>query len=544
MLLSTTAVSKDFGIEPLFTGVDLIVNRGDRIGLVGPNGAGKTTLLKILTGEEPASSGRVDHGPGVRVGYLAQQVPDPGQSVGDFLRGGDPELRDLTARMAALEAELAGGGDVLAEYGAVQERWTAREGWTFEARLAEVRGRLDITGLPEDLPITEVSGGEQSRLTLARLLLSSPDVLLLDEPTNHLDAEGSAWLGEWLTGFGGGVVIASHDRALLDRAVTRVVEIDGINEEPQFYEGGYTAYRAEKQKRWERLLLDFEAQEKDRVRWEADIERTKGHALGVELTTHNDRMRRYAKRVAKKAKARERRLMRQMQSMRWIAEPKTRPSLVLAFPTAAAGDSPPLVAEGLTVHRGGRAILDGVDLTVEAGDRIVVTGRNGAGKSTLLRALAGEFDDGEVRAAVAPSVLPQSHDGLRRGRTGRMSVLEFFRSRVPVYIDEAERLLEGYLFGEEERASTLSTLSGGELQRLLLAVLVNSATPVLLLDEPTNHLDFDSLDVIEEAMRVYQGTLVLVTHDAYFAERAGVRRQWTVADGKVTELLSLDTCAE
>ncbi|GIG71447.1 ABC transporter ATP-binding protein [Phytomonospora endophytica] len=537
-------MSKDFGLEPLFTGVDVVVNRGDRIGLVGPNGAGKTTLLKILTGEEPPSAGRVTHGPRVRVGYLAQQVPDPGQSVGEFLRGGDPELRDLTERMAALEEKLAAGGDVLAEYGAVQERWIAREGWTFAARLAEVRGRLDIAGLPEELPVTAVSGGEQSRLMLARLLLSAPDVLLLDEPTNHLDADGSAWLGDWLAGFGGGVVIASHDRALLDRAVTRIVEIDGINEEPQLYEGGYTAYRAEKQKRWQRLLLDFEAQEKDRVRWETDIERTKGHALGTELTTHNDRMRRYAKKVAKKAKARERRLMRQMQSVRWIAEPRTRPSLVLAFPATAAGEGPPLVAEGLTVRRGGRAILDGVDLTVEAGDRIVVTGRNGAGKSTLLRALAGEFDDGEVRATVAPSVLPQSHDALREGRTGRMSVLEFFRSRVPVYIDEAEELLGGYLFGEEERTATLSTLSGGELQRLLLAVLVNSATPVLLLDEPTNHLDFDSLDVIEEAMRAYQGTLVLVTHDAYFAERAGVRRQWTVADGKVTELLSLDTCAK
>ncbi|GLZ80184.1 ABC transporter ATP-binding protein [Actinorhabdospora filicis] len=536
MLLRTTALAKHYDTEYLFTGVDLVVNKGDRIGVVGPNGAGKTTLLRLLTGEEDPTTGRVELGPGVRAGYLAQQVPDPGQTVGDFLRGGDPELRDLAPRMAALEAALAAGEEVLEEYGSVQEAWIARAGWTFESRLAEVRQRLDITGLAEGAPVEFVSGGEQSRLMLARLLLARPDVLLLDEPTNHLDAEGVAWLAEWLAGYPGGVVIVSHDRFLLDRAVTRVVELDGVHDEPQLYEGGYTAYRAEKQRRWERLLRDFEAQEKDRTRWEEDIEKTLGHAMSVETATKDSSARRLSAKVAKKGKARQRRLRRQMASARWIAAPETRPALVLAFPAIEADEGSVLSVSGLSLRYDTRTVLDGVDLEIAAGDRVVITGRNGAGKSTLLRALAGHTDLPTAR-------LPQTHDALRHGRIGRLTVLDFFRSRVPVYVDEAERMLAGYLFGAEERRSLLSTLSGGEMQRLLLAVMVNSGARMLLLDEPTNHLDFESLDVVEEALRAYTGTLVVVTHDAYFAERAGIGRQWRVADGKVTELLSVDTCA-
>ena len=183
----------------------------------------------------------------------------------------------------------------------------------------------------------QVSGGEQARLLLARALLDAPDVLLLDEPTNHLDAEGAAWLRQWLAGFAGGVLAVSHDRAFLDATVTRIIELDGIHEQPQDYPGGgYTAYRAEKTRRWQRLLLDFEAQEKDRIRWEQDIELTKGQALGVETTVRSGveapHLRRIAKKVAQKAKVRERRLRRQMESARWIAEPRTRPPLTLAFP--------------------------------------------------------------------------------------------------------------------------------------------------------------------------------------------------------------------
>jgi ATPase subunit of ABC transporter with duplicated ATPase domains len=436
----------------------------------------------------------------------------------------------VTAALRDLEGRLAAGDDVLAEFGAVQERWTALEGWTAETRLTEIRQRLDVDHLADDRPLDSVSGGEQARLLLARALLDEPGLLLLDEPTNHLDAEGAAWLQQWLGGFPGGVLTVSHDRAFLDATVTRIIELDGIHDEPQDYPGGgYTAYRAEKQRRWQRLLLDYEAQEKDRLRWESDIERTKGQARGVELTVMSGiaapHLRRIAKKVAKKAKVRERRLRRQMASVRWIAEPRTRPPLTLAFPEDGGDhDEVVLKIRALTVAYGERVLLDDVDLDVRRGDRILITGRNGAGKTTLLRALAAAAVD-EV------AVLPQTSDGLRT----EVSVLDFFRSQVPVYIDDAERLLLGHQFEAEQWTATLRSLSAGELRRLLLAVLVNSPARVLLLDEPTNFLDFDALDVIEEALRRYRGTLVTVTHDRYLADAVGHTRRWHVAAGSVIE---------
>jgi ATPase subunit of ABC transporter with duplicated ATPase domains len=536
-VLKAVSLSAAHDGDVLFSGLDLVVGDGDRIGLVGPNGAGKTTLLRVLAGELRPASGTVTLGPHTRVGFVTQQVPDPHGTVGDFLAAGLGEIPAVTRRMRELEARLAAGADVLDEYGRVQERWTVLRGWTAEARLAEVTQRLDIAHLDDATALGAVSGGEQARLLLARTLLAAPDVLLLDEPTNHLDADGAAWLGRWLADFRGGVITVSHDRAFLDRAVTRVIELDGIDETPQDYPGGgYTAYRAEKTRRWQRLLSDYEAQEKDRLRWEADIAATKGHALGVELTVRSGvtapHLRRVAKKVAKKAKARERRLRRQMASARWIAEPRTRPPLTLAFPAddATVGETV-LAGSGLVVARGGRTLLDRVDVSVASGDRILVTGRNGAGKSTLLRVLGGllEPDAGDVKAAAQVALLPQTSDGLRTDVT----VMEHFRSRVPVYADDAERLLDAHLFGPEQWDASLRSLSAGELRRLLLAVIVNTDARVLLLDEPTNFLDFDALDVLEQALRSFRGTLVTVTHDAYFAAQIGHTRRWHVADGRV-----------
>ena len=506
-MLKVTSLSKSFHAEPLFSGVDLVLGAGDRVGLVGPNGTGKSTLLRVLTGAEPPSSGRVLRGPGTRLGYFAQQVPDPQATVGEFLRAGLADVFAAEHRMRELESMLAGGRDVLAEYAEVQERWTALRGWTAAPRLAEIRARLDIAHLPDDARLRNVSGGEQARLMLGRVLLAEPDVLILDEPTNHLDVDGSAWLGDYLAGFRCGVLVVSHDRGFLDRTVHQIMELDGIDPRPQLYEGGYTAYRAEKARRWQRRQLDFEAQEKQRSRWEADIAATKEQARGVELSTRNDKIRRYAKKVAKKAKARERRLARQLRSARWLARPQTRPALTLAFPGEADPRDVVLSARGLPVR---------------GGDRILVTGANGAGKTTLLRELAG--DPGVL-------LLPQTHDELRT----TVPVLDFFRSRVPVYVDEAEALLDAHLFDEDTWDAPLSTLSVGELRRLLLAVMVNSPVRALLLDEPTNYLDFDSLDVIEEALRAFAGTLLMVTHDAYFARAVGYHRRWEVRAGRLVE---------
>jgi macrolide transport system ATP-binding/permease protein len=540
-----------FGDVPLFSCATFEVAATDRIGLVGPNGVGKSTLLRILAGELRPATGAVEYPPGTRVGYFAQQVPDPATTVGALLDEAPGELAALHRRLRALYDALADAAApaLLRQLDAAQARYEQLGGWAYTARVDEVRDRLGVRHIPDDAPLGRLSGGEQARVMLARVLLDEPHVVLLDEPTNHLDAAGIAWLGEHLARFAGSVIVVTHDRALLDRVATRVIELDGIAEQPLFYRGGYTAYRVEKQRRWERRSLDFEAQEKARARLADDIERTKNHALSTELATHNDRLRRYAKKVAAKAKARERRLERQMDAMTWLARPETRPPLVLAFrsPAASAGDergttnttsaaAPAralLAAHDVTVSVGTRTLADHIELAVHHGERIVLTGANGTGKTSLLRVLAGLAAPtaGRVVRDGRVALLPQTHDDLRVATT----VLDFFRSRVPVYIDEAEALLRAYLFDDDQQRQPLRTLSAGEVRRLLLATIVNTDADALLLDEPTNFLDFDAMDVVEEALRAYRGALVVVTHDAYLAKSIGCDRRLALAGGRLVD---------
>jgi ATPase subunit of ABC transporter with duplicated ATPase domains len=520
--LKAAGLSLAFHAEPLFDGVSLAVGAGDRVALVGPNGVGKSTLLKILAGMLAPSAGRVELGPNTRVGYFAQQVPDPAATVGDFVRSALAEVFSVESRLRELERRAADGGlDALDEYGSVLERFEALDGWSAQARVDRVRQRLDVAHLSDDAMLAQVSGGEQARLMLARVLLADPTVLLLDEPTNHLDAGAIDWLGGYLAQWTGGVLVISHDRAFLDRVANRVVELDGIHDGGlQEYEGGYTAYKAEKQARWQKLLLDYEAQEKHRSRLAADIEATKGHSLTVEFATTDSSARRLAKKVAKKAKARERRLERELRSARWIAEPQTRPTLSLAFATSGKPRHEfVLQASDLAVNAGPRTLLTIPTLEIRTGDRILISGPNGAGKSSLLNEIAARLPDA--------GVLPQTHDHLRLDA----SVIDYFRSKVPIHPQDAENILTGYLFGEDQWHTALHTLSAGELRRLLLAIVVNQGARVLLLDEPTNYLDFDSLDVIERALTAFTGTIVTVTHDRYFADAIGFKTHWHVADG-------------
>ncbi|WP_034590638.1 ABC-F family ATP-binding cassette domain-containing protein [Hamadaea tsunoensis] len=533
-MLRAHHLSKSFHSRPLFSDVSFILGKGERIGLVGPNGAGKSTLLRLLVGAEAPTSGRVETAPGTTIGFLPQQVVEPGSTVGDVLAEGLAEINAAAARMRELADQVAAGDtDALADLAEAQERWTDLRGWMADSRLAEVRGRLDIDHLADDQPMIHLSGGEQARVLLAAILLARPTVLILDEPTNHLDEEGIRWLGDYLERFDGAVLVVTHDRAFLDRTVHRVFELDGVREQLQTYTGGYSEYRVERARRWEAALLEFEAQEKYRRQMVDGIAEIKQRALTKELSSTNDRTRRHAKMIARKAIMRERRLDRQMRSAEWLVRPETRPRLVLAFDGAPSAEEVVLHAEGLSAGVDGVPLIRDADLVVRGGDRIVLSGRNGAGKTTLLRTLVGQAAPlgGTVHLGAPVALLPQTHDELRTGQ----AAIDFFRSRVPMYLDDAEQLLQGYLFTLDELALPMRSLSAGQLRRLLLAVMVNSQARVLLLDEPTNYLDFDSLDVAEEALRAYPGTLIMVTHDRRFAENVGVTRHLHVAEGRLTE---------
>src|SRR3954453_20893648 len=304
---------------PLFDGLSLTLDDGARAGLVGVNGVGKTTLLRLLAGAERPARGAVALGAGDRAGYLPQDVLDPRSTIDDLLRHALGEVWEVRRQLDALEADLTD----LDAYGRAQERFEALGGWALEARLDEALRRLHIDHLDRGTCLKALSGGEAARCLLAAVLLGAPTVLLLDEPTNHLDADGREWLAEWLAGFSGTLLTVSHDRAFLDATVERILELSA--EGLEIYDGGYTAYKAERDRRRERLALLVEAQEKRRRRLAEDIRLTAGYAQHTERTVSRreaPKLKRYAKKVAKKAKAREHRLRREMESETWVRPPR------------------------------------------------------------------------------------------------------------------------------------------------------------------------------------------------------------------------------
>jgi ATPase subunit of ABC transporter with duplicated ATPase domains len=295
------------------------------------------------------------------------------------------------------------------------------------------------------------------------------------------------------------------------------------------YEGGYSAYREEKHRRRVRLLRDWEAQEKHRRRLAEDVERTAEQAMRTEEGTKDSKMRRYSKKVAKKAKARERRLRREMLSTRWIERPEERPPLTFAFAARTPSELEVLRLERVVASRGGRTLWEPEPLSarVRGGERVLVTGRNGTGKTTLLDLIRGRLSpaEGSIERTVKFGLLPQTHDRLPQ----RIRVIDYVRRLVPLYEADAERLLESYLFDPEQYRRPLGTLSAGEVRRLLLGCLVNSGAGLLLLDEPTNYLDFESLDVLEAALSAFRGTVIAVSHDERFGEVLQPSQRWDLS---------------
>jgi ATPase subunit of ABC transporter with duplicated ATPase domains len=535
-MIKASDLAKAHDGAPLFDGLSLVLADGERAGLVGPNGVGKSTLLRLLAGVDRPDRGSVATGAGDRVGWLPQEALDDGATLDGLLGAALGEVWAERGRLRALERRLAGGdasAATLAAYGRAQERFEALGGWEADAAVDEARRRLRIEHLPGAAPLASLSGGEQARALLAGTLLARPTVLLLDEPTNHLDADGLAWLEGWLAGFDGTLLVVSHDRAFLDAVVGSILELSAGGALER-YAGGYSAYRAERERRRARLELQLEAQRKRRRHLEADIAQTRRFAQRSEATASGlgaDKQRRYAKKVARKAKAREGRLRREMTGEHWAAPPRDRPELRLRLD--GGGDRGRRVAalRGASVTRGGRTVLRGVDVTLHGGERVAVRGPNGAGKSTLLGLLAGAVAPaaGTVELAAPARLLPQTPAEL----PGGARLLHWFRAQVPLDEGAARALLGAFALDTAAVHRPLGRLSPGERARALLAAMVASAPGLLLLDEPTNHLDPATLESVEAALRAYAGTLVVVSHDRAFVEGIGVERTLEVRGGTV-----------
>ena len=488
-LLTATGIEKAYGDRAILRGVDLMVDAGDRVGLVGVNGSGKSTLMRVLVGEEGPDHGTIERfGP---MSWLSQNPTLPGTTVGDALDDAvawhRALLRDFDA--AAARADLP-------ETARLQDLLDG-VGWQVDHRVNELASRLQVP--PRDAPLARISGGEHRRLALARALLGSPELLLLDEPTNHLDADTIAWLEAWLSAFRGAVVIVTHDRYLLEATATRIVEIE--RGEAFAYEGSYADYllaRAERQAR----------AAKDRDRYYNLLARE------AEWASRSPA----ARTVKQKAR------LQRLDALKTQRPPRPDEQFQLDLRSGAVKGGPLIELTGARVAFGERVLFDQLDLVLRAGERIGVLGPNGAGKSTLLRVVSGELElqRGQRQAAgrLNPAVMDQHRSGLDpdaevfEAAGGGNDTVQV--GGKPVHV---ATFLDRFHFPRETHAQRVKTLSGGERARLLLARLLLKGANLLLLDEPTNDLDLFTLRVLEEALIDYDGCAVIITHDRAFLDR-------------------------
>ncbi|HZU12680.1 MAG TPA: ABC-F family ATP-binding cassette domain-containing protein [Chloroflexota bacterium] len=541
-MLRVDSVSKAYAGEPVLIDISFTLAPGARVGLVGPNGSGKSTLLRLIAGDLSPDSGTIWIDPHSEAGYLPQYPVDELRlSVRQSLRRAAGRLGELGAKLDALESRLADSpaGQVeslLDEYAAVQDEFERRGGYALESRMETVLSGLAVD-VDLETPISALSGGTKTKLSLARLLLSEANLLLLDEPTNYLDLPALLWLERFVTESDRSYIIVSHDRHFLDATIGSVLELDPTHHTLREWPGTYSDYTAARESERRKQVEAYRDQELAIARIEEDIRRTKEQARRTERGTSNDVLRRYAKKVARKAVVRERRLQREMDRGEQIEKPLPGWGLHLVdLNRDPIGDNRLVVeANDVRAGYGGQEVLHGVSFTLRGRDRVALLGENGSGKTTLLRCITGDMPyTGSVKMgpSIRAGVLSQEQGDLPPSST----VLDVFRSRTEMREDEARTYLHKFLISGDEALKLISALSYGQRAKLALAMLVLCGANFLILDEPTSHMDLPALEAIEEALAAFTGPVLVVSHDRAFLESAGMNRVLLLDHGELTEV--------
>ena len=516
-LIGLRSIGKFYGGRAVLRGLEMNLNAGARIGLVGGNGAGKSTLLRILAGTEEVHAGEVIRRRGLRVASLPQQVEGETRTPMEVVRAVRPELAELEEELAACEAQL-GSPEVASDLRRMQRvlerqerllrRFTELGGRGFDG---EARGYLRALGLDEgdvDRPMADLSGGQRKLAVLASCLAQRPDVLLLDEPEAHLDAERRERLESLIRAFDGAVVVASHDRYLLDETVEEIAELEGGK--VTAWPGNYSAYTVARELKLKRQQQLYVSQQKEIARLEEAIRRFKLWASIVVNERH-----------IRQARNKQRQIDRMDKVERPVLE---RRKIGLDLHSRARGGRMVLELRDVGVAFDDTPVLIDANLTVTRGERLGIVGANGAGKSVLAKVLAGVLPPTEGERRAGPSIevgyLAQNHEP-----PAGATPLGLVRAAKPIYEGDAVKLLGRFLFRYEQVREPVEALSGGERTRLQLLLLMLQEPNCLVLDEPTNHLDIGSMEILEAELERFAGTVVFVSHDRYFLDR--------IADGIV-----------
>ncbi|MEB6339700.1 ABC-F family ATP-binding cassette domain-containing protein [Mammaliicoccus sciuri] len=504
ILLQINKLEKSYDGEVIFSDVDFEVKTGERIAIVGRNGAGKTTLMKIIAGVESYDEGNISKGKQVTMGYLTQQMTlDSNDTVMNEMKKPFKDVINIEAKMKTLTDWLSIHADEydqdiykekLSQYEALSNQYELMDGYNYESKIKTVLTGLDFKESDFDRQIQSFSGGQKTRLSMAQMLLSEPDLLLLDEPTNHLDMETTEWLENYLTHFKGAIVIISHDRYFLDKIVNQVydVALGSVKK----YVGNYSKFLKERDAHYEKVMAEYERQQSEIKKLETFVEKniTRASTSGM-------------------AKSRRKVLER----MERIEKPRLdAKSAQINFEITRATGEDVLKVQNLDIGYS-KSITPPINLEVKRHDRIAIIGPNGIGKSTLIKTIAQKIPALGGNIVYGSNIQIGYYDQKQAEFTSNMTILDYVWNQYAHMPEKDIRTILGrFLFTQEEVKKVINDLSGGEKARLQLALLMLEKNNVLILDEPTNHLDIDSKEMLEQALQNFEGTLLFVSHDRYF----------------------------
>ncbi|WZY00484.1 ATP-binding cassette domain-containing protein [Bacillus sp. FSL W7-1360] len=525
IVLQCARVSKSFGATPILNNVKLEIQTKERIALVGRNGAGKSTLLKAIVGETGVDEGDISIPKHVTIGYLAQHTAlNSTRSIWDEMCTVFSSLREMEVGLQQLESEMAtppaneppsAAEKRLQAYDAMQIAFKDQGGYQYEADIRTILSGFGFATFDYSTPITTLSGGQKTRLSLAKLLLTKPDLLVLDEPTNHLDMATLTWLEQYLQSYTGAILIVSHDRYFLDKIATGVIELSRTR--TTTYKGNYSYYLTEKARRYEQDLKQYEKQQTAIANMEQFVAKNLARAS-----------------TTKRAQSRR----KQLEKMDRLDRPEgSEKQATFSFTIQKQTGNDVLTIDNLTVAYEDEPIFSGLNLSLTRGESIAFIGKNGAGKSTLLKAITKQLTPQTGTISFGSNVIlgyyDQEHAKLSSGKT----ILQEVWDDYPSFPEQKIRTTLGqFLFSGDDVLKTVSSLSGGERARVALAKLMLQQANVLLLDEPTNHLDLEAKEVLEAALVDYPGTIIFISHDRYFINRLATRIV-ELANGTVTNYL-------